>query len=322
MEKKSRRSSQVITGKSLEYTLLNEFYEKLKSKTNIRIINNSPFKKAKGYFHKLSNSEKSRYMLTSSFVVNFLLDIEPRLQNSINDEDILELEIAADHFGKRGDVRDVIVRRPLQNWSIGVSAKNNNCSARALRLSKKIDFGAKWMGVESSKDYFNTITPIFDELNTIRIESNRTKKWRDIDDYRNRYYSNIMDAFTEELMNINKNNDVSSRLVHYLIGLEDFYNVTQYKNNIEIQALNINGSLNLPFRDIQPKFKTSLVNLPSKIQSINKIKCNTCIVKMDKNWIISLRIHTASSRVEPSLKFDIKFLNSPKTMFKNTLSVA
>ncbi|WP_204723350.1 HaeIII family restriction endonuclease [Fastidiosibacter lacustris] len=36
---------------------------------------------------------------------------------------------------------------------------------------------------------------------------------------------------------------------------------------------------------------------------------------------MSFRIHNASSKVEPSLKFDIQLLSSPKTLFKNKLSI-
>lgn len=32
---------------------------------------------------------------------------------------------------------------------------------------------------------------------------------------------------------------------------------------------------------------------------------------MDKGWAISFRIHNASSRIEPSLKFDIQLVGIP-----------
>ncbi|MDO8571081.1 MAG: HaeIII family restriction endonuclease, partial [bacterium] len=47
----------------------------------------------------------------------------------------------------------------------------------------------------------------------------------------------------------------------------------------------------------------------------------TIIVTLNNDWTLSFRIHNASSRVEPSLKFDVNLLNSPKNLFKNTLNI-
>jgi hypothetical protein len=44
-------------------------------------------------------------------MTNLLLDLEPRLANGINENDILQLEIVADKAGQTGDVRDVLAIR-------------------------------------------------------------------------------------------------------------------------------------------------------------------------------------------------------------------
>ncbi len=75
-----------------------------------------------------------------AFAVNFLIDLEPRLYNSLNATDILELEIMADSAGQEGDVRDILTIRAVQKWEIGVSAKNNHKAVKHSRLSKNIDF--------------------------------------------------------------------------------------------------------------------------------------------------------------------------------------
>ncbi len=130
----------MTTGKSFEYALLVSFMEKLKDKTNLNVIKNSAFDVAKSCFDSVSSSEKSEYLLSASFAVNFLMDIEPRLSNGLNKNDILELEILSDHHGKSGDVRDVLAIRLLQKWEIGVSAKNNHKAVKHSRLSSNIDF--------------------------------------------------------------------------------------------------------------------------------------------------------------------------------------
>jgi hypothetical protein len=318
-------SRQMTTGKAFEYALLSQFEEKLKDKTNVEVINNSSLIIAKGCFENTTKLEQSDYLLSSSFAVNFLMDIEPRLSNDIGKEDILQLEILSDNFGKEGDVRDVLAIRLLQKWEIGVSAKNNHNAVKHSRLSSKIDFGEKWMGIKVSQEYFDTVTPIFKNLENLRKESNATKKWNELGDYHSSVYVPILNAFIKELKNLyEKNNNVAPNLVSYLIGSKDFYKVIKSKNSVEIQAYNMNGTLNLPFNKMEPKYKTPKVPLPTKIISIERKENNktTVFVTMDNDWALSFRIHNASSRVESSLKFDINLLTSPKKLFKNTLNIS
>lgn len=314
-------SKQMTTGKSFEYALLVQFEEKLKDKTNLEVIKNSAFEIAKGCFENVSATERSEYLLSASFAVNFLMDIEPRLSN-----DILQLEILSDHHGKSGDVRDVLAIRLLQKWEIGVSAKNNHHAVKHSRLSANIDFGEKWLGIKTSKVYFDTVTPIFNNLEKIRKDSKATKKWSELGDYHSTIYVPILKAFIKELKNLYKNDSVkvASNLVAYLVGNKDFYKVIKGKNCVEIHAYNINGTLNLPFNEILPKYKTPKVPLPTEIIDIDfkEGSDTTAIVIMNNDWTLSFRIHNASSRVESSLKFDINLLKSPKKLFKNTLNIS
>ncbi|MFA6256647.1 MAG: HaeIII family restriction endonuclease [Candidatus Absconditabacterales bacterium] len=319
-------SKQMTTGKSFEYALLVQFEEKLRDKTNVQVIKNSAFGIAKGCFENVNSTEQSEYSLSASFAVNFLMDIEPRLSNDIGKTDILQLEILSDNFGKSGDVRDVLAIRLLQKWEIGVSAKNNHHAVKHSRLSASIDFGEKWLGVKTSKEYFDTVTPIFNNLEKIRKESGAKKKWSELGDYHSTIYVPILKAFIKELKKLYKSNSkkVASNLVAYLVGNKDFYKVIKGKNCVEIHAYNINGTLNLPFKEILPKYKTPKVPLPTEIMDID-FKTDsetTAIVTMNNDWILSFRIHNASSRVESSLKFDINLLKSPKKLFKNTLNIS
>jgi len=204
-------------------------------------------------------------------------------------------------------------------------AKNNHKAVKHSRLSSSIDFGEKWLGTKVSKEYFDSVRPIFNDLAEQRKESKATKKWSELGDYHSSVYIPILSAFVKELKSLfEKDKTIASRLVSYLIGNKDFYKVIKSKNSVEIQAYNLNGTLNLPFKNIEPKYKTPKVPLPTKITSI-ELKDNnntTAIVTMDNDWTLSFRIHNASSRIEPSLKFDINLLKSPKKLFKNTLNIS
>ncbi len=321
----STNSKQMTMGKSFEYALLVQFEEKLKDKTNLEVVKNSSFDVAKDCFGSVSTTEKSEYLLSASFAVNFLMDIEPRLSNDVGKDDILQLEISSDDRGKYGDVRDVLTIRLLQKWEIGISAKNNHRAVKHSRLSSKIDFGEKWLGIKNSKEYFDTVTPIFDDLKKIKKESSGKKKWSELGDYHSTIYIPILKAFIKELENLyNKDpKKVASNLVSYLVGNKDFYKVIKERNSVEIHAYNLNETLNLPFENIQPKYKTPKVPLPTKIVDID-FKADsdtTVVVVMNNDWTLSFRIHNASSKIEPSLKFDINLLKSPKQLFKNTLNI-
>jgi hypothetical protein len=318
-------STQTINGKAFEYALLNEFLERLKVVTSVTVIENEPFKTALKCFLTFDEKEQSYYKLVASFAVNFLLDIEPRLANGINENDILQLEIVADKAGQTGDVRDVLAIRSLQKWEIGISAKNNHRAVKHSRLSNDIDFGQKWLGFPCSVDYFEEIKPVFSNLAKLRTASKATQKWDTLGNYHTSVYVPVLDAFKKELLRLDKENPgiVAERLVEYLIGNQDFYKVIKGKNKVEIQAYNLHGTLNLPFESIKPKAKIQRLKLPNRLIEVvyQDNSQTTLLVTLNEGWQISFRIHNASSRIEPSLKFDINLVSAPHSLFSNQLFI-
>lgn len=315
---------QTITGKAFEYALLQEFYNRLKTITSVNVIKNAPFNTAKKSFESFNDSEKGAYRITASATVNFLLDIEPRLSGGINEKDILQLEIVSDQQGQTGDVRDVLLVRSLQKWEIGISAKNNHRAVKHSRLSNDIDFGKKWLDVPCSPIYFEEINPIFSNLKAIK-NANRATKWDSIENMHQVVYMPILNAFKKELLKLDKENPgiVAQRLVEYLIGNQDFYKVIKGNRQVEIQAYNLQGTLNLPFENIKPKAKIPKLKLPSRLIEIvyENESTTTLLVTLNEGWQISFRIHNASSRVEPSLKFDINLVSAPHTRFTNLIFI-
>lgn len=318
-------STQTINGKAFEYALLNEFLERLKVVTSVTVIENEPFKTALKCFVSFDEKEQSHYKLVASFAVNFLLDMEPRLANGINKNDVLQLEVVADKAGQNGDVRDVLAIRSLQKWEIGISAKNNHRAVKHPRLSSNINFGKEWLGFPCSDEYFLAIKPIFDNLANLRTASKRTQKWDTLGDYHTSVYVPVLDAFKTELLRLDKENPgiVAERLVEYLIGNQDFYKVIKGKNKVEIQAYNLHGTLNLPFEKIKPKAKIQRLKFPNRLIEIvyQDNSQTTLLVTLNEGWQISFRIHNASSRIEPSLKFDINLVSAPHSLFSNQLFI-
>lgn len=317
--------TQTINGKAFEYALLYEFYLRLKDKTKTSIIENDPLKTARKHFNSFDESEQGKFRLVASFAINFLIDLEPRLENGINENDILQLEIVADKEGQSGDVRDVLAIRSLQKWEIGISAKNNHKAVKHSRLSNDIDFGQKWLGFPCSDEYFESISPIFDKLAKLRTASKATQKWDTLGDYHTSVYVPILDAFKDELIRLDKANPgaVAEKLVEYLIGNQDFYKVIKGNNKVDIQAYNLHGTLNMPFGSIKPKHRIQKLKLPNRLIEVvyQENSKTTLLVTLNEGWQISFRIHNASSRIEPSLKFDINLVSSPQSLFVNKLLI-
>lgn len=315
---------QTVNGKAFEFALLIEFYERLKNVTSISISKNEPYKTAKGFFDGFSENEQETFRITASASINFLIDIEPRLSNGISVDDILVLELVSDQAGQTGDVRDVLIIRSLQKWEIGISAKNNHRAVKHSRLSQRINFGEKWLSVSCSQDYFQEIKPIFDMLTDLRAKDKSTK-WTSIENMHQVIYIPILDAFRKELLRLDRENPdiVAENLVQYLIGNQDFYKVIKGKKKVEIQAYNLHGTLNLPFEKVKPKAKIPKVKLPTRLIEIvyQENSKTTLLVSLNEGWQISFRIHNASSRVEPSLKFDINLVSAPHTLFTNHIFV-
>jgi HaeIII restriction endonuclease len=317
-------ANQTVNGKAFEYALLLEFYERLKVLTKVSITENEPYKTAKGFFDSFKEDEQDTFKITASAAINFLIDIEPRLSNGINENDVLVLEIVSDKAGQSGDVRDVLIIRSLQKWEIGISAKNNHRAVKHSRLSLNIDFGKKWLGVPCSQNYFSEIKPVFNMLENLKNQDKSTK-WTSIDNMHEKVYIPILDAFRKELLRLDNENKniVAENLVQYLIGNQDFYKVIKGDKKVEIQAYNLNGTLNLPFDKIKPKAKIQKLKLPSRLIEIvyQDNSTTTLLVSLNQGWQISFRIHNASSRVEPSLKFDINLVSAPHTLFTNHIFI-
>lgn len=323
-------TAQVKNGKAFEYALLMQFKEKLSAFTQISVSENDDFDTAERYFLELDCRKQAHLRLTSSFAVNFLMDLEPRLKNALSDKDILLLALNGDAKGQSGDVRDVLTIRSLQKWEIGISAKHNHKALKHSRLSAILDFGEKWLGMPCSSQYFTEIKPVFDDLSQKR-ESGIASKWADcFKNVHKEVYLPILSAFKDELNRLYQLHptETAQRLLEYVIGREDFYKVISKKDTVEIQAYNLHGTLSSSFvpedkneARAVPIIKIPKLKLPTQILGIQSHTDTTLMVFMDNGWQISFRLHTASSKIESSLKFDIQLVSSPSSLFSNTLKL-
>ena len=129
-------------------------------------------------------------------------------------------------------------------------------------------------------------------------------------------YIPLLQAFIDEINLANeKDNTMPRKMIEYLIGIEDYYKVVSRngKRLTMIHTFNMHGSLNKPAKNKVSAITVPIVKLPTRLVAL-EFKANsdnTVEMYLDNGWQLSFRIHNASSKVEPSLKFDVQFISMP-----------
>ena len=302
-------------GKAYEYACLMSLYRELRHYHPVSIEQNSSLTVNKAAYDSIDQVLQDVFNISADAATKVILDFEPLLSERCDDELVLSLQ--KDSEGEKGDVRDILAIKQAQNWEIGLSIKHDHKAVKHSRLSKTIDFGAKWYGVPCSGKYWKVVMPIFDRMEK---EHERGIKWRDIPDTVDTIYDPVLTAFVSEIKQAyNKNQAIASKIAEYLLGKYDFYKVISIDNKKQtlVQAFNFKGTINQPSDHCLPKIQAPVSLLPTRIIKIEKRpncpKKNYVDLYMDNGWTFSLRIHTADEIVEKSLKFDVQLIGRPTT---------
>ncbi|WP_160683616.1 HaeIII family restriction endonuclease [Clostridium sp. C2-6-12] len=308
---------QTSLGKAFEYACLNSLNSELSDQQEVILEDTSALNVARDFYNGADEKTKEKMDLAANAAVRVILRLEPQLQNPLKNNP-LYLTIQEDAAGISGDVRDVLCIRRQNEWEIGLSCKHNHSAVKHSRLSPSIDFGQMWFGIPCSNEYFEEITPMFDELRELK---SKKVLWREIENKEERYYIPLLKAFMKELKRLDSENPniIPKRLLSYLLGLNDFYKViTDDKRKVtKVQVYSLYGTLNRAAGRIRPQVKIPQLVMPERFFNIDfkPSSGNTVHVVCDGGWTISMRIHNASSKVEPSLKFDVNLLGVPPTLY-------
>ncbi len=308
-------ATQTERGKAFEFACLKAIHEKYYENQKIVLVDTTSLKSARIFYEEASPELQKKMDLAAEAGLRIIERLEPQLH--IAGGDPLSLEIQKDAKGIEGDVRDVICSRTSPGWKIGLSCKHNHKAVKHSRLSNKIDFGQKWFGRPNSTEYFSEINPLFEKLQKLK---DKKMLWAEVNEKEDYYYKPLLDAFKNELLRLYSRyeKEIPSKLITYLLGNQDFYKIISNdpSRTTEVQAFNINGTLNKNAGLMKPNSKVPLLSLPSSIFDVSfKAQTNnTIIITCDCGWAVSMRIHNASSRVEPSLKFDVNLLGMPSSL--------
>lgn len=310
-------AKQTSMGKAFEYACLNSLNVELCDHQEIVIEETSAYSIARDFYNNADEKTKEKMSFAANAAVRVILRLEPQLQNPLNNIP-LYLTIQKDAAGITGDVRDVLCIRKQNQWEVGLSCKHNHSAIKHSRLSANIDFGQMWFGIPCSPQYFEEIKAMFDELR--ELKTNKVL-WRDIKNKKERYYIPLLEAFMRELGRLDDKNPgiIPGRLLSYLLGVNDFYKVItdDAREVTKVQVYSLYGTLNRVAGKVRPQVKIPQLKMPQRFLDINfkPNSGNTINVVCDGGWTISMRIHNASSKVEPSLKFDVNLIGVPPTLY-------
>lgn len=322
---------QVKNGKAFEYALATTYYEELvKLGINVVINKDRSFYNTEKCFRQVDDNAKNRFVVASKATFNTLVKIEPGLTSPQNENDVLQIRLASDAEGQKGDVRDIIFSRPLSKWEIGISAKNNNEDAKHSRLGPRKnnpneDWGRNWFGIESTDEFWEEFNPVLKRIEV--YQSNGITKWDEIKEKKeDEIYKPALNAFKHEIERQKENNkNLPNALTSYIIGKKPFYKVIKDDNNnlVIVKAFNIKGGLNKALNNHDAKYRTSKIEYPTRIIhfdfSEKRGQKNTLEMVLNKGWSISFRIHNAKKNLDNSLKFAVTLTGNPPVLFSQFL---
>ncbi|RVY12008.1 HaeIII family restriction endonuclease [Helicobacter pylori] len=302
-------------GRAYEYAWCLALEQKLSVLKKVIVDKQNGFNACYRAYESLEKSLQERYLESAKQGVLLLLDCEPLLSEIIeSSQNEITLSLQKDKLGEIGDIRDILIY--FDRFCIGLSIKHNHDAVKHSRLSKDLDFGEKWLGVRVSQNYKDTIKPLFERLENAKKEG---MLWRDFPNKEQEIYAPLLQAFKKEILRIdeNKKNKVPQKMVEYLLGKYDFYKaiLLEREQKTKLEAYHFNNTLNRSVKN-KPKKIIPLSKLPTRMIYFDfKPKSfNTLELVLNEGWSFSLRIHNASSKVEPSLKFDIKLLSKPESV--------
>jgi hypothetical protein len=144
---------------------------------------------------------------------------------------------------------------------------------------------------------------------------NECKTFKQIERKDDIIYLPILTAFQDELDRLFKDHGsiFVENLFKYLLGKYDFYKVElqMREKEVSVQCVNLYGTLGYGKR----------WKIPDRIENVSRVSgsTNTLVVQFTDGWRISFRLHSASGKVESSLKFDINLIASPTYVEKHSI---
>lgn len=349
----------VVNGKAFEYASLIGIYNELKNygwkKEQLVYQNDKNFKNiekahqiVEGTDEDDMNEEEAEVIhierqktdleRAAQVAARYLRMVEPILQNPENLYGVLL--VMPDSAGIKGDVRDIDIiiysdaDRTKKVKEIGISCKNNHEAVKHPRITEDPDFAKVW-----TKGTFSCSKEFMEEMERLQslidMYASKYDKWSEVDDKMDTIYYPIVKLFANEIKRLGiapedapeecKSNakKFSQMFFEYMFGTQDFYKFIKEDNSraTKVYPYNMHGSLMNPYGDNKNKQAVQMITMPEEIVEVRmKPKSKTTMEIFFDQWIISMRLHNADSKIrKTSLKFDVQIKAQPRKVMGTTL---
>lgn len=267
-------------GRAFEYALCQKIVSYF---TNITLTDRAIFEqgKDKNYYDSLSSVEKIKYDIATNRICSEWLN------SKILASKTYTLDRLPDSAGVNGDVTDI--RLETSDSIVNISLKHNHNALKHPRLTRV----PKWIDIDSdskyASDYNNIWNSFLSKANNLSSTATLFSELIDIDNefVFNNLYDPLCNLVSNYLsQNIKTSSQVES-LFKFMVGKYNFYKIIDTRDYILIQD----------FIDLK---------IPTNVK-INKIDKSYIQMIFNNGVILTLRLHTASSRISTkSVKFDVR----------------
>jgi len=354
-----RITNTVINGKAFEYATLVELYHELIENgwdsKQIEVKHDKNFWNIQRAYQMIEGSDEDEndedsiemvrvetqtnmYNRAAKVAARYIRMVEPILKGS---NDLYGVICAMpDSAGIKGDVRDIDFaiykdknRTEVIN-EIGISCKNNHEAVKNPRITENPDFANIWTdgAFHCSTEFMNEMKDI---LNTIDEYKERYVKWSVVEDKHDVIYYPIIKLFVTEIKKLGVVNEsdtderqeaakqFSGLLFEYMFGKQDFYKFIKDDNSnaTKVYPYNMHGSLMKAYGGNKNEQAVQSITMPQEIVEVRiKPKSKTTIEIYFDQWIISMRLHNADTKItRTSLKFDVQIKAQPRKVMGTIL---
>lgn len=354
-----RITNTVISGKAFEYATLIEIYRELTengwSSKNIDIIKDKNYKNIEKAYQVLQGSDEDSddedgiesihietmtndYNRAARVAAMYLRMVEPIL--SPNEDVYGVLKAMPDSAGSKGDVRDIDFeifkdkshKKLITN--IGISCKNNHEAVKHPRITEDPDFAKVWTGgnFTCSNKFITGMNEIFCKIDQY---AKKYEKWSAVTDKMDSVYYPIIKLFVAEIKRLGTTNENASEeeqeraklftqtFFEYMFGTQDFYKFIKDDSSsaTKVYPYNMHGTLMCPYNGNKNSQAVQTITMPEEIVEVRvKPKSKTTIEIYFDQWIISMRLHNADTKIgRTSLKFDVQIKAQPRKVMGTIL---
>lgn len=353
-----RITNTVINGKAFEYATLVELYRELRDggwdSERIEISNDKNFQNIERAYQMVEKTEDeedsddfivlhlekqtSDYNRAARVAARYLSMVEPILNESESLYAILRA--MPDSAGIKGDVRDIDLsiyvdaEHKKKISEIGISCKNNHEAVKHPRITENPDFANEWTNgiYHCSENFLNGMQEIFERIDDY---ASRYKKWSLVEGKMDTIYYPIIKLFVAEIKRLgtageadNEEKQKSAKtftqmFFEYMFGTQDFYKFIKDDGSsaTKVYPYNMHGTLMKPHGEYKNKQAVQMITMPDEIVEVRiKPKSKTTMEIYFDQWIISMRLHNADSKItRTSLKFDVQIKAQPRKVMGTIL---